>query len=321
MNTAPFFSVVIPVYNKERHIRRAINSVLAQSFHDFELVIVCDPSTDNSDAEVAKLSDPRIRVFHRDNPGPGGYAARNLGIMQARADWVAFLDADDEWLPGHLENYRQIIPEFSDVGLLSAGWTINDDEKHIAQNCRYYVAHHNQPSHRINRLDYLHSVVANQHPVFTSVVCFNKRKLPGALFPEGIENRGGDLYAWLSAVTKCNATIAWSNHIGAIYHVNSDNMVTKTATSGTGLLSRQMYDQFAKGMTLDEIKLLQKYFNRRLRSECLNNLQNGVYEFNLATLSFWRYDLVYATISAVLTLLPGSVALYLWATTKGVLEK
>lgn len=68
----PFFSVIVPVYNKEPHIARSIGSILNQTFTDFELIIVCDPSTDESDAEVAKFIDARIRVFHRDEPGSGG---------------------------------------------------------------------------------------------------------------------------------------------------------------------------------------------------------------------------------------------------------
>src|SRR5690554_2524745 len=115
----PFFSVVIPVYNKEPHIARSINSVLNQSFQDVELIIVCDPSTDNSNAEVAKFTDPRIRVFHRDEPGPGGYAARNLGIKEAKAEWIAFLDADDEWYLDHLAEMKNLFVDFPNVSVMS----------------------------------------------------------------------------------------------------------------------------------------------------------------------------------------------------------
>ena len=98
----PFFSVVIPVFNKEEHINRCLESVFAQTFQDYEVVIVCDPSTDNSNAKVSQFRGEQVRIFHRDEPGPGGYAARNLGIEQASGQWIAFLDADDEWLPDYL---------------------------------------------------------------------------------------------------------------------------------------------------------------------------------------------------------------------------
>jgi glycosyltransferase involved in cell wall biosynthesis len=124
-STRPLFSVVLPVYNKERYVGRAIASVLAQTCSDFEILAVCDPSTDNSLAEVEAVSDPRIRVFRRPKAGVGGYAARNLGIVEAKGEWIAFLDADDEWLPGHLSSLRTLIDEHGDCALLGCGWRNN----------------------------------------------------------------------------------------------------------------------------------------------------------------------------------------------------
>ena len=117
----PFFTAVIPVYNKGPHVARAIKSVLDQTFQDFELVLVNDASTDNSLAEMKRFADPRIRILHRDSPGTGGYAARNLGIGEAKAEWVAFLDADDEWYPKHLERMKEIIAKFPDVKFFNCG--------------------------------------------------------------------------------------------------------------------------------------------------------------------------------------------------------
>lgn len=82
----PLFSVVIPVYNKKPHVQRSIISVLNQSFSDFELIIIDDAPTDGSLDEIKKFPDPRIRLLHRDKPGPGGYAARNLGVKVAQGE-------------------------------------------------------------------------------------------------------------------------------------------------------------------------------------------------------------------------------------------
>ncbi|OXU15284.1 glycosyltransferase family 2 protein [Sedimentisphaera salicampi] len=98
----PEISVIMPLYNKEKTVRRAIDSILAQSFKDFELVIVNDESTDSSREIAAEYSDDRIRIIDRENGGSG--AARNTGIENANADLLAFLDADDQWLPFYLEN-------------------------------------------------------------------------------------------------------------------------------------------------------------------------------------------------------------------------
>jgi len=114
MSEVPAVSVVIPLYNKGPHIARALNSVLAQTFQDFEVIVVDDGSTDDG-AEVARgFDDPRIRLIQQENQGVS--AARNRGIEAARAELVAFLDADDEWLPGFLETIMRLRRKFPEAG-------------------------------------------------------------------------------------------------------------------------------------------------------------------------------------------------------------
>src|SRR5699024_163714 len=126
MIATPFFSVVIPVYNKGPHISRAIESVLKQTFTDFELLVVCDPSTDNSTDMVEKYRNEGITILHRDKPGPGGYAARNLGIINSKGQWIAFLDADDEWVCNHLELLFHLTSDYPDAKILGAGWLVKE---------------------------------------------------------------------------------------------------------------------------------------------------------------------------------------------------
>ncbi|MBW4557552.1 MAG: glycosyltransferase [Trichormus sp. ATA11-4-KO1] len=95
-------SVVIPTFNRANLLPRAISSVLAQTFSNFELIIVDDGSTDNTDEVVKNFIDPRIRFLPL-GKNCGGSHARNQGIKAARADYIAFLDSDDEWLPRKLE--------------------------------------------------------------------------------------------------------------------------------------------------------------------------------------------------------------------------
>ena len=91
-------SVVIPVYNVISFLERCVNSVLRQTYKDLEIILVDDGSTDGSGELCDKIatSDTRIRVIHQENQGLSG--ARNTGILQARGEYIAFLDSDDEWL-------------------------------------------------------------------------------------------------------------------------------------------------------------------------------------------------------------------------------
>jgi len=98
----PYFSIVIPVFNREKEIVRAVNSCLIQSFGDIEIIIVDDASEDQTVAVVNSLCDPRIfLICHEVNRNV--CPARNTGAAHSRGEWVIFLDSDDEFLPGALE--------------------------------------------------------------------------------------------------------------------------------------------------------------------------------------------------------------------------
>ncbi len=95
-------SVIVPLYNSAPHIRRCLDSIAAQSFPDFEAIVVDDGSTDGGADAVLRYPDPRFRLIRQANAGPG--AARNRAIAEARGELLAFLDADDAWLPEYLES-------------------------------------------------------------------------------------------------------------------------------------------------------------------------------------------------------------------------
>ena len=102
----PKISVIIPTYNRASVIQRAVNSVYGQSFGDWELILVDDGSTDQTHKLLkAFRQDSRFRYFKTENRGVS--SARNLGLKQARGEWIAFLDSDDEWLPKKLEKQIQ----------------------------------------------------------------------------------------------------------------------------------------------------------------------------------------------------------------------
>jgi glycosyltransferase involved in cell wall biosynthesis len=109
----PFFSVIVPVYNRADVLEQALRSVLDQTFQDFEIVVIDDGSSDHPEEVVARMNDPRIHIISKQNGG--GAAARNLGFDRAQGQYVALLDSDDVFLPHHLENMVRVFAEDPDV--------------------------------------------------------------------------------------------------------------------------------------------------------------------------------------------------------------
>jgi glycosyltransferase involved in cell wall biosynthesis len=99
-NPNPTVSVIVPAHNAERYLRESLDSVLAQTFTDFELIVIDDGSTDRT-AEILRSYGNRIVCVHQEKRGPA--AARNRGLQMARGSWIAFQDSDDIWLPQKLE--------------------------------------------------------------------------------------------------------------------------------------------------------------------------------------------------------------------------
>jgi glycosyltransferase involved in cell wall biosynthesis len=114
-------SVIIPLFNKAPYIARALASVTAQTFTDFELIVVDDGSTDEGPRIVEACDDSRILLVRQANAGPG--AARNRGLAEARGDLVAFLDADDEWFPSYLQESVRLLDEYGPgVAAIASGY-------------------------------------------------------------------------------------------------------------------------------------------------------------------------------------------------------
>lgn len=107
MSPTPFFSVVMPVYNRASIVAESIESILAQTFTDYEIIVVDDGSTDGTVSVVQKYSN--IRIIEQDNSGPG--EARNLAVKHATGRYLAFLDSDDLWFPWSLKTYATVIAE------------------------------------------------------------------------------------------------------------------------------------------------------------------------------------------------------------------
>ncbi|GGK25558.1 glycosyl transferase [Yeosuana aromativorans] len=163
----PFFSVIVPLYNKEAFVEKTIKSVLNQTFTDFEIIVVDDGSTDNSFQILSQFTDSRIQIIKQTNNGVS--SARNSGIKNARADYIALLDADDYWYNNHLAELKKQIELFPVAGLYCNNYEV------------FYTETVNRPA-QIN-LDYKEECLlvpdffkaSIVNPVaWTSAVCFSK---------------------------------------------------------------------------------------------------------------------------------------------------
>jgi GT2 family glycosyltransferase len=138
---APAVSIVVPTYNRAGFLPAAIDSVRAQSFADWELIVVDDGSTDGTVENFASLSrgDPRIRlVQNRGARGPAG--ARNAGLAQCRALWVAFLDSDDLWQPEKLDRFMAAAAANPEAVLIGSNYWIVDQAAGTRQTMLEFIA-------------------------------------------------------------------------------------------------------------------------------------------------------------------------------------
>jgi len=129
-------STIIPTYNRANLLRRAIESVLDQTYRDFELIVVDDGSTDSTEGVVKAFNDNRIRyIRHMMNRGLS--SARNTGIKNANGEYVAFLDTDDEWLPEYLDiMISAMAREIKQAGLAFAAFYCIDPDTGVVLNIR-----------------------------------------------------------------------------------------------------------------------------------------------------------------------------------------
>lgn len=215
-DSAPSFSVIIPLFNKEGTISRAIQSVLAQSIPDFELIVVNDGSTDNSLDAVLAIDDSRIAILEQENQGVS--VARNRGVEVARSNYLAFLDADDEWLPDFLSVISNLTKSYPDAGAYATAYYVQNPDHDVELASLNFV-----PKTAAGGLidSYYRCIASGNNPVWSSAVCIPKSVFVDiGCFPAGVRLYE-DLYMWSSIAIKY--PIAFSNEPSSIYHRDADN--------------------------------------------------------------------------------------------------
>ena len=210
----PRFSVIMPLYNKEAYVRKALESVAAQTFQNFELVIVNDGSTDESlnvvndfvrtSERMKELTSERVQIITQANAGVA--AARNNGVALSHGKFVCFLDADDWWEPNFLEEIDKLIKEYPNAGIYCTNYIYYKPGKtHVALNLsRGYI-------------DYPEAYLQSGSMPVTSITTCMPHKVFDEMggFPVGIK-LGEDFLLW--AKTALHYLVAFSEKPLAYYN-------------------------------------------------------------------------------------------------------
>lgn len=258
--TPPQFSVVMPLYNKAPHVAESAASVLNQTLSPKELIIIDDCSTDGGRAVAAAIDDPRVRLLDRHLPGPGGYAARNLGIKEARGDWIAFLDADDLWSANHLEVLAQAITDAPNAGAAATRFDHVFEDRRQPQR----IARRLEQGGVLNFRQFLEAwLEVRECPLWTGAIAFRRDLLIEAgLFPDGRAVRGGDKDLWLRVMRLTR--LAYAPQKTAEFSRESVNKVS----NATSTLSPPCLVDSARALMKDaapeERKLLRRLINQEI---------------------------------------------------------
>lgn len=203
-------SVVIPLYNKEGQIAHTLQSVFTQTFQNFEIVIVDDGSTDNSVEEVEKFDDSRIRLIHQTNAGVS--AARNRGIEEASGELIAFLDADDVWMPEYLATQYGLYQKYPECSVYACNYEFRDSEGKVTPTIIRKLPFEGEDGILSNYFE----VASCSHPPICSISIMVKKTAIQAIggFPLGIKS-GEDLLTW--ARLAVSGVIAYSRKSLAMF--------------------------------------------------------------------------------------------------------
>jgi glycosyltransferase involved in cell wall biosynthesis len=257
----PTIAAVIPLHNKENFVARAVASVLAQSRPVDEILVVDDASTDGSLGMLEAFPDPRLRILRRGEPGPGGYAARNVAIRAATSRWIAFLDADDSWKEGFIAEIAGLIARAPDtVGCVFTGYE-KVWSNGIVVHDSHSVRHAAIPSRQLDFETFLTEWIAlRSAPIWTSACVIRRDVLLAAgLFPEGRCRRGGDKDTWLRTLARTDA-LATPRAL-ATYYTVTENQVTRQETFNTRPCLLATVEELISGADGERRTLLQRLFN------------------------------------------------------------
>lgn len=214
----PFFSVIIPLYNKEKYIGETLKSVLNQTFQDFEVIIVNDGSTDRSLEIVSSFDDIRIKIFNQEKKGVS--SARNTGVEMAQSKLIAFIDADDIWMKDHLKQLTRLIKNFPTAGLYCMNYYIKYSKRAI-RPAFFYMPYEND----CVLVDDFFKASLTNCIAWTSAVCIPKKVFREIGCFDVSLITAQDLDLWIRIAL--NYPVAFNPKRTMLYDLDADNSLSK----------------------------------------------------------------------------------------------
>lgn len=261
-------SIIIPVYNAEKYLNKCIDSILNQSFKDFELLLIDDGSKDLSGKICDKYAevDERVKVFHIQNGGPA--KARNLGIKYATGIYIEFVDADDELIPEALENLYILTKNNPDI-IIADSQIITADEKvkniiSIEKNDQINVEEYLKNLNTVRKATLLHYIWNKWYK--RKLICENR-----IIFDEN-ERLGEDFLFNCEIIDK--ADCVWGTDILLYKYYKRDN---------GSLSGKYIENELSRRRKMDNT-FLQLYENKKIKEECYNLISRMIGSITLASI-------------------------------------
>lgn len=217
--SATAFSVIVPLYNKASTVVRTIESVLAQTHDNFELLVINDGSTDASVKQIAAINAPQLRIKHRDNHGLT--ATRCYGIDHTTHPYVAMLDADDYWLPNFLANLAAMIADFPEAGFYATGYYTRRDT--VAYETTHYPGLPSLPF-RGPVDDFFQLMSGGPVAILPSCTCVKRDTYTRFGLPDTTQSNGEDQDLWARFAQHTQLAFLSEPHM--VYDEGGDHRMT-----------------------------------------------------------------------------------------------
>ncbi|PRY70907.1 glycosyltransferase family A protein [Halomonas ventosae] len=277
----PVLSVVMPVYNKVATLSYSLTCLYRQTYRDFEIIAVDDGSTDGS-LEILQHAEARglLRLLQRDEPGPGGYAARNEGAQHARGEWLVFFDADDLVLFDHLSRFASAICAHPGLDLFINAYQKIERDRRLPQVAlpAEGVMSRREALGAFARCDFIHMNGA----------CIRRdRFLLLGGFPASRYRRGGDVYFWLKALSELDA-IHYDPAVTSLWQLQHSGVTRDLRNLGNLHPAVDLLATYSGRLCRNERHQLHAAVNRKLLSWAVEKKRHG--QSVTADLAALRWD-------------------------------